>query len=91
MTTAHGKSLVAHGRQGWLEIGAIDSYEKMDLCMRLIIGLLPLSLSYFNKYQHEGTWEQETERYCMVILSDILTVTGQIFHLKTKSKISVTI
>lgn len=41
MTTAHGKSLVAHGRQGWLEIGAIDSYEKMDLCMRLIIGLLP--------------------------------------------------
>lgn len=44
-----------------LEIGAIDSYEKMDLFVGLIFGIVPLSLSCFNKYRHEGTSEQETE------------------------------
>lgn len=39
------KVLTAYGCQGWLEIGAIDSFEKMDLCMRLILILfVPLLL-----------------------------------------------
>lgn len=30
---------MAYGCQGWLETGAVGSYEKMDLCVRLVLVL----------------------------------------------------
>lgn len=50
------KVLMAYDCQGWLEIGAIDSYGKMDLVRHEVdIGIVPLSLSCFSKCQHEGS------------------------------------
>lgn len=45
------KILMAYGCQAWLEIYALGSHEKMKLCMKLVFGTIPLSLSCFNKYQ----------------------------------------
>lgn len=42
---------MAYGCQAWLEIDALGSHEKMKLCMKLVFGTIPLSLSCFNKYQ----------------------------------------
>lgn len=59
--------LVAYGFQAWLEIDAVGSHEKMKLCMKLVLGTIPLPSPALTNIR-------KGKRPYMVILSDILTV-----------------
>ena len=52
---------------------------------------IPLSLSCFSKYQHEGTREQEREEILPGYIIWYSKCQRILFHLKTKSKIFATI
>lgn len=81
------KVLMAYGCQGRLEIVAIESYGKMDLCMRwMLVQSLCLSPALANISMREPGREGGGKKYYTVILSDILNVKGYSFILKQNLK-----